>query len=231
MMSTIPVAAGQTRRMASRVALALCGLVALLPMAQAQTALADAPVLASRSVPGNLALPLSVEWPTSQRTAHVADYDTASEFLGYFDPNKCYTYTYDNTDVALRPTDVTKVSYFQPAGGATNHVCVGKWSGNFLNWAATPTIDPFRWALTGGFRVVDTTALTVLEKAWADTHTGLYPDKAISAALAAGATPFNFAVNVRIAGLGNKMRFTGSGNLGDAPTAYNGGGGVVAGTT
>jgi type IV pilus assembly protein PilY1 len=232
MMSTIPVSAGQTRRIASRLAMSLCGLVAVMPTAHAQTALADAPVLASRSVPGNVALPLSVEWPTTQRTAHVSAYDTATEFLGYFDPNKCYTYTYDNSDTAVRPTDVTKVSYFQPAGAATAHECTSKWSGNFLNWAATPTIDPFRWALTGGFRVVDTTSLTVLEKAWADTHTGLYPDKAIAgAALVSGATPFNFAnLKIRIAGLGNKMRFTGTGNLGNAPTAYDGSGGAVAGT-
>jgi type IV pilus assembly protein PilY1 len=233
MMSTIPVAAGQPRRIASRLAMSLCGLVTVMPTAHAQTALADTPVLAFRSVPGNVALPLSVEWPTTQRTAHVSAYDPAAEFLGYFDPNKCYTYSYDNSDTAVRPTDVTKVSYFQPAGAAAAHKCTSKWSGNFLNWAATPTIDPFRWALTGGFRVVDTTSLTVLEKAWADTHTGLYPDKTIAgAALVSGATPFNFNnLSIRIAGLGNKMRFTGSGNLGTAPTAYDGSGGTVAGTT
>ncbi|MEP6876444.1 MAG: hypothetical protein ABI887_18970, partial [Burkholderiales bacterium] len=69
-MSTIPVAAGQARRMASRVALAMCGLVALAPVAHAQTPLSDTPILASQSVPGNVALPLSVEWPTTQRMAH-----------------------------------------------------------------------------------------------------------------------------------------------------------------
>ncbi len=31
-----------------------------------------------------------------------------------------------------------------------------EWSGNYLNWAATQTIDPFRKALTGGYRVRDT---------------------------------------------------------------------------
>ena len=29
-----------------------------------------------------------------------------------------------------------------------------EWSGNWLNWAATQTIDPFRKALTGGLRVL-----------------------------------------------------------------------------
>jgi type IV pilus assembly protein PilY1 len=243
MMSTIPLAADRTRRVAGRFALALCGLASLSPSVRAQaplsTPLADAPIFATQSVPGNVALPLSVEWPTTQRVAHVAAYDTATEFLGYFDPKKCYTYHYDGGDTALRPTNVTKVTYFQPAGlaavdgsGNSLHTCSGKWSGNFLNWAATPTIDPFRWALTGGFRVVDTTSLTVLEKAWADTHTGLYPDKTIGSAYVSGATPFNFtSLSIRIAGLGNKMRFTGTGNLGNAPTAYTGSGGTVTGTT
>jgi type IV pilus assembly protein PilY1 len=232
MMSTIPVAACQTRRMASRIALALCGLVAVLPMAHAQTPLADVPILASQSVPGNVALPLSVEWPTTQRMAHTDAYSTAAQFLGYFDPNKCYDYKYDNSDTAARPTDVTKVSYFQPAGAATAHVCVSKWSGNFLNWAMTPTIDPFRWGLTGGFRLVDTQTLTILEKAWNSGQGGLFPDRAISGGLVSGATPFNFAtLNTRVNGLGNKMRFTGTGDLNAAPTAYTGSGGTVGGTT
>jgi type IV pilus assembly protein PilY1 len=176
MMSTIPVAAGLPLRIASRLAIALCSLAVVSVPARAQTPLANAPILATRSVPGNVALPLSVEWPTTQRTAHVSAYDSGPEFLGYFDPKKCYEYHYDSTDTAVRPNpnptnldDLSKVTYFQPSGFATNHVCVGKWSGNFLNWAATPTIDPFRWALTGGFRVVDRTTRTVLEKAWADT--------------------------------------------------------------
>src|SRR5450631_1768237 len=103
MMSSIPVAAGLHQRVASRLAIALCSVAALTPGARAQTALADVPIFASQSVPGNVALPLSVEWPTVQRTAHTAAYDTATEFLGYFDPNKCYTYHYDNTDTAVRP--------------------------------------------------------------------------------------------------------------------------------
>ena len=123
MMSTIPVAAGLPRRIASRLGVALCTLAVVSPLARAQTPLADAPILATRAVPGNVALPLSVEWPTTQRTAHVSAYDTASEFLGYFDPKKCYTYRYDNSDTAVRPTDVTKVSYFQPAGVAAGHAC------------------------------------------------------------------------------------------------------------
>ena len=232
MMSKIQLAAGRTFSVAGGLALALCSIATMTPTARAQTTLADVPIFASQAVPGNVAFPVSVEWPTAQRQAHTAAYDTASEFLGYFDPNKCYTYNYDNTDTAARPTDVTKVTYFRPAGAAAAHVCVSKWSGNFLNWAMTHTIDPFRWGLTGGFRVVDTPTLTVLENAWSDNHTGLFPDRTISGALVTGATPFNFAnLSVRIDGLGNKMRFTATGGLGNAPTAYTGSGGVTAGTT
>ena len=235
MMSTIPVAAGRVRRVASGLTLALCSLAACPPSARAQTALSDTPLFAAQTVPGNVALPLSAEYPTVQRVAHTDPYSTGAEFLGYFDPNKCYDYKYEATDVAVRPVDVTKVSYFQPAGATTaptSHVCVGHWSGNFLNWAMTQTIDPFRWGLTGGFRLVDTTTLTVLEKAWNTGQGALFPDKTISGALVSGATPFNFAtLNTRINNLGNKMRFTGSGNLGNAPLPLVTTGAVIGATT
>jgi len=233
MKPTILVAAGRACRVADRLAWVLCGFTTLSPLAQAQTALADAPIFAAQSVPGNVALPLSVEYPTVQRVAHTAAYSAGAEFLGYFDPNKCYTYTYSNTDTLVRPASASAVSYFQPAGAATNHVCSAKWSGNFLNWATTHTIDPFRWGLTGGFRVVDTADLTILEKAWSTGQGSLFPDKAIAGTtLISGATPFSFAnFSLRIDGLGNKMRFTGTGSLGiTTATAYTGSGGT-AGTT
>ena len=94
-------------------------------------------------------------WPTSATTP------TPPPILGYFDPgNATTTYT--------TPTTPAK-SYFQPAAfatGANSHTCSGYWSGNFMNWATMQTIDPFRWALTGGYRSVDTTTQTILEKAW-----------------------------------------------------------------
>ncbi|MEO5339300.1 MAG: PilC/PilY family type IV pilus protein [Magnetococcus sp. MYC-9] len=77
-------------------------------------------------------------------------YSHATTYIGYFDPDKCYTYTN---------------SRFEPASVANNHQCSGQWSGNFLNWASMTAIDEFRWALTGGNRQTDTTTLTVLERA------------------------------------------------------------------
>ncbi|MGR4868652.1 PilC/PilY family type IV pilus protein [Variovorax sp. LARHSF232] len=178
--------------------------------------LADQPVFSTTSVPGNLALALSVEWPTASRTAHVGNYASATEYLGYFDPDKCYLYQVDTT---ANSTNTGDTSYFYPQGAASNHTCTGgndaKWSGNFLNWASTATIDPFRWAMTGGRRVVDTgpsepdgTPLntTILEKAW-HSGQGLFPDRDLTVSDIAGATPFAATrVNVQLNGQGFKMR-------------------------
>src|SRR4051794_3623410 len=78
--------------------LALALVAAPLP-ALATTALADQPIFSTSEVPGNLALSLSVEYPTATRVAHVADYTSTRNFLGYFDPLKCYEYKKDITPV------------------------------------------------------------------------------------------------------------------------------------
>lgn len=171
--------------------------------ASAQTALADQPVFSAQNVPGNLALALSVEFPTAISVAHVnRTYDVQKTYKGYFDPGKCYAYNY--------VSDTSANNYFYPVGAATNRACSGNWSGNYLNWATMQTIDPFRWVLTGGFRVQDTTSITVLEKAWAPSNLGglnNFPDSSVSTGVA-GATPVTSGtVSTRIFGLGNKMQF------------------------
>ncbi|WP_417447432.1 pilus assembly protein, partial [Kangiella sp.] len=115
-------------------------------------------LLGASNVPGNLALVPSVEWPTLLSIANTGSYSSANTYLGYFDASKCYVY------------DGTK-EWFEPDGNATARKCdaAKQWSGNFLNWAGTPTIDPFRSSLTGGYRYRDTVGVTVLEKA---RHTG-----------------------------------------------------------
>ena len=195
---------------------------ALHAPAAAQTQLADQPVFTNTSVPGNLALALSVEFPTAVSVAHTGNtYSAANTYLGYFDPAKCYTYVFSETEADR---------HFQPAGSATNRSCTGsnntKWSGNFLNWATMQTIDPFRWALTGGYRVRDTTTETFIEKAWASGQggTGNFPNRSLgTAALVADNTPFDAwaSMAMRIQGLGNRMRFTVTGGVDNAPTAYN----------
>ncbi|MCX2861375.1 PilC/PilY family type IV pilus protein [Paucibacter sp. PLA-PC-4] len=196
-------------------------LLSLLNSSWAQIQLADQPVFSSVSVPGNMALALSVEFPTAISVAHKgATYSSANVYLGYFDPNKCYDYTY-------KFDDTTKVdsSYFSPVSLATSRTCSGQWSGNYMNWATMQTIDPFRWALTGGYRSTDTKNETILEKGWASAQGGIgnFPDRAISpAANIPKATPVNWTTfNTKTYGLGNVMRFTASGNLaGTSPTPY-----------
>jgi len=198
-------------RLAAAAALA-AALLGMHGMAGAAN-LADQPVFATSNVPGNLALTLSVEWPTASRTAHTAAYSSASTFLGYFDPGKCYTYVYNATK---NDTNTGDTSYFKPTGVATNRKCGGTlgtmWSGNFLNWAATATIDPFRWAMTGGRRVVDTPTETILEKGY-HAGQGLFDDRNLPAAEIAGATPFSnaTALGISVNGRGYAMRVTTSG--------------------
>ncbi len=184
----------------------------------AQTTLGNQPVFSSVAVPGNVALTLSVEYPTAVSNAHLdKTYAPASTYIGYFDPAKCYTYTYSATEASR---------YFQPAGNASSHVCSGKWSGNFLNWATMQTIDPYRWALTGGYRTTDTTTTTIIEKAYATGQgtTSEFPDRTMSVASSiSGATPFTWSsLSLRIQGLGNKLRLTSTGdnNTSSTPTPY-----------
>jgi type IV pilus assembly protein PilY1 len=187
---------------------ALHGLLAVLvTTVTANAEVSQTPLyLGGGNVPGNLVLVPSVEWPTINSVANLGDYTEAREYLGYFDPRKCYAYSY-NANEALR--------HFYPTGWATSHRCSGQWSGNYMNWAATQTIDPFRSVLTGGNRVRDDVGETWLEKARHDGQggAGIYPNRRLPAAgngsaLMSGATPFSVDwMRMRVEGLGNKMRF------------------------
>lgn len=155
--------------------------------------LADRPLYLAggRGVPGNLVLTPSVEYPTIQSLANIGEYSTDTAFVGYFDPEKCYIYSYSDTEANR---------HFYPSGMASGHTCSGddEWSGNFLNWATTQTIDPFRKALTGGYRVKDTSTETWLEKARHPGQSGLSDRVIEKQNLVAGATPFRDASRVAI---------------------------------
>ena len=173
----------------------------------AATNLADAPVFATNTVPGNVALVISAEFPTALGSAYTSAYSSAVDYIGYFDANKCYVYQTD--------ADINK-HYFAPSGVAAAHVCDKKWSGNYLNWALTQTVDPFRYALTGGYRSIDEidgtgVALTVLEKAWASGQGGTVVTPKITAGVST-VTPYAWATaRIRIAGLGNKFYISNGG--------------------
>ncbi|MGH1430209.1 MAG: pilus assembly protein [Neptuniibacter sp.] len=169
------------------------------------TTVAQTPLfLGQGNVPGNLALVPSVEWPTVVSVANIASsYDETVESVGYFDSNKCYTYQYSATE---------SDRHFYPVSVSAGYTCPGDvWSGNFLNWAATQTIDPFRSALTGGYRVKDTTTETWLEKARHSGQggTGIYPNRALAggSTIVNNATPFSTSsLTIQIQGRGNEMR-------------------------
>lgn len=72
-------------------------------------------------------------------------YNNSIDYYGYFDSNKCYTYTDSGPDDP----------FFGPVGLATAHQCSSQWSGNFLNWATMTRMDIIRKVLYGGYRNVD----------------------------------------------------------------------------
>jgi len=186
--------------------------------------LADSPIFSSVSVPGNLLLALSVEFPTASTAAYPSTtaYSSTTAFVGYFDSQKCYTYNYNSTTPSL--------SYFAPYGAttsSTNYSCSSSgstllWSGNWLNWASMQSLDEFRWVLTGGNRTTDTSALTILTKTY---HSGqsssgnTAQNKSITGAtLINAATPIPTSgsgttwgtVYTRTAGTGTMMLFSAS---------------------
>lgn len=138
------------------------GLVAGLSSIPAMSAVPidNKPLTVTNTVPGNMVLLPSVEWPTVVTHANApgvaensANYTTATAYAGYFNSELCYAYHYDDEEANR---------YFYPVANASSRSCSGKsggvvqqrlWSGNFLNWSTMQAIDTFRLALTGGYRV------------------------------------------------------------------------------
>lgn len=79
-------------------------------------------------------------------------------YYGYFDSDKCYTYS-SGMYVPSRLVDST-TRYCNYTGGSQ------EWSGNFLNWASMTRLDAVRKVLYGGKRHTDTLTDTVLERAF-----------------------------------------------------------------
>ena len=211
----------------------LLGLACMAP-ASAQTNLANKPIAAGADVPGNLVLDLSVEYPTAISIANLGDYTDTTQYAGYFDPAKCYTYLFNSTTPSQSYFSAT--SFNTASGGHDCSAIPLQWSGNFMNWAATQTIDPFRWALTGGYRSVDTTTQTILEKAWGSAQGGPaqnYPYRGtsegagnnLSSSLISKLTPFNnwSALDMGVWANGNTMVFSGGGSGSGYTLSYTSG--------
>lgn len=129
----------------------LAGLIALgISLAQSTSPrtkidLRTGPIINSSDV-ANLALVLSVEFPTVGAAYRSGTYVSSQKYLGYFNPNSCYSYVGTSTNGYYEPKSATTASYL--CDGTT-------FSGNFLNFAATSSIDVVRFALTGGDRIAD----------------------------------------------------------------------------
>lgn len=117
------------------------------------------PIINSSDV-ANLALVLSVEFPTVGTAYRTNNYDASKKYLGYFNSNSCYSYVGTSTNGYYEPNTATTSSYLCNVTGAGTG-----FSGNFLNFAATSSIDIVRYALTGGDRIADAksagTAVTI----------------------------------------------------------------------
>ena len=73
-------------------------------------------------------------------------------YYGYFDCDKCYTYS-------------TTSSRFEPTSTTTTKTCAGPsdWSGDFLNYLTMSRMDCLRKVLYGGYRSTDSESETVLQ--------------------------------------------------------------------
>ncbi len=138
--------------------------------------------------------------------------DTVS-YYGYFDSNRCYTYSSGN-------------SRFEPAAAATGtnlHHCSGQWSGNFLNWATMTRLDVVRKVFYGGFRSTDNTGTalgaTVLERAFLppDVHAfaKVYAPNGASGNGSATAlyTPYNEDEGITLCNVSNMSAGTQAGSI------------------
>jgi type IV pilus assembly protein PilY1 len=173
---------GMTRVARIRVAAAVAAVAAVAGttvMVFATGAAPSIPAIALSNVPlfaatgGDkpvMALALSVEFPTvgAQYTPGGSSdntYSNTNEYLGYYDAEACYTYNNAPTETPAGGLTTTDYKRFDRSGAATSRMCTNAFSGNFLNWASSSAIDMLRLALSGGDRYIDTSTLTILQRA------------------------------------------------------------------
>src|SRR5450830_1661703 len=134
-------------------------------------ALSSTPLYATTPIDKpSLALALSVEYPTvgAQYTPGGSSdntYSNATEYLGYYDAESCYTYNDSPSETPATGLSATDYKRFDRSGPATSRKCSNAFSGNFLNWASSSAIDMLRLALSGGDRYIDQDGLTILQRA------------------------------------------------------------------
>ncbi|MES2150301.1 MAG: PilC/PilY family type IV pilus protein [Pseudomonadota bacterium] len=179
-------------------------------------------------VPPNLLMNLSLTFADAG-AAYRDAYRAEIGYDGYFNARMCYRYP-QTRGVPDLDSRSGHFSVFKAA--SARHGCGGdSFSGSFLNWATASTLDLLRLALTGGDRIVDDAALTVLARAWlpdGSFHPDFYahPDYFPRKLLAAGTevTPFGGA-RLYIVSCRNRVLFsnTARGASCDAPRFGAGG--------
>ncbi|MBY0408602.1 MAG: pilus assembly protein PilY, partial [Burkholderiaceae bacterium] len=112
-----------------------------------------------------MALALSVEFPTVGAQYRDANYLPTNEYLGYYDAESCYRYNNNPTETPATGKTAADYKRFDRSGPATSRQCTDAFSGNFLNWSSSSSIDMLRLALSGGDRIIDQSGLTVLQRA------------------------------------------------------------------
>lgn len=153
------------------VALLLLSLAAWLPGAAPALNLAQEPLFIASTQPRVMLLLSRDHELTKKAYTDYSDldgdgildttYNNAVDYYGYFDSDKCYSYS---------------GSRFEPSGTASSHYCNSLvtdpdtgvsswagtgWSGNFLNWASMTRMDVVRKVLYGGYRSTDSTGTTL----------------------------------------------------------------------
>lgn len=81
------------------------------------------------------------------------DFNPNIDYYGYFDSYKCYQYS-------------STEQYFYPVSTSPLKTCSGQWSGNFLNYLTTARLDAIRKVLYGGYRAIDSTNFTALQRTY-----------------------------------------------------------------
>lgn len=176
--------------------------------------IADGPLLVGGNVHPNMVFSMSGEYSISGM-AYRDDseaYNRTLEYIGYFNPLKCYRYQGGNRNIID--------GFFAIAGNADElHECDGTFSGNFMNWVASSTIDILRYALTGGDRIIDTPTTTILQRAVLKTgfyaNADYFPRRIVTGGGTVSAsdriTPFKTA-NLFVVSCGNRILFSDSVN-------------------
>jgi type IV pilus assembly protein PilY1 len=150
--------------------------VSTAPTIQAVNLSADPLYAASTADKPTIALALSVEFPTvgalyvkTPNTTTDDSYSIAGPngygYLGYYDTESCYAYNDSPAETPVSPQTASDYKRFDRIGPADNRTCADAFSGNFLNWVSSSSVDILRLALSGGDRFVDTSSLTIVQRA------------------------------------------------------------------